>query len=101
MSDVKDRYARQIKKTHIKDHITLGGKVVDIVSRLAALEADYPGCYLEWHYEEYEFYYDKEEIDEEYSERLAQLKAKEHVALEKKKAQYEKLKKELGLDDQA
>lgn len=86
-----DKYARQIKKTHIKDHITLGGKVADIISRLATLEVDYPGCYLEWYYEEYEIYYDKEETDEEYADRVA--------PLEKKKAQYERLKKELGLDE--
>ncbi len=94
-----DKYARQIKKTHIKDHITLGGKVADIISRLATLEVDYPGCYLEWYYEEYEIYYDKEETDEEYADRVARLKSREHEALEKKKAQYERLKKELGLDE--
>jgi len=97
----KDTYAKQIKKTHIDKHgVCLGGKVVDIISQLTALEAEYPGCYLEWYYEESSFYYDKEETDEEYAERMLRLQAEEAAKLTRKRAQYEKLKKELELDNE-
>ena len=98
---MSNKYEKIVITQCLQEQPTVGGSVKDIIKGLQRLENSYPGCYIKWFYGEESLYWDRLEADEEYEERMAQLKAKEHTALEKKKAQYEKLKKELGLDDQA
>lgn len=87
-------------KTWIKDFYDLTGPVHEIMSKLSELEMKYPGCYITNTYDEYDVWWDRLETDEEYAERMLRLQAEEAAKLAKKRVQYEKLKKELGLGDE-
>lgn len=78
--------------------------VTEVIDYLKGIAEKYPsakfklqGC---WDSTYYEIEYEELESDADYDERIAALKLKEESALAKKRAQYEKLKKELGLDDE-
>ena len=97
---MSSNFEKLLIKTWIKDFYDLTGPVQEIISQLSKLEAEYPGCYVTNTYDEYDLWWDRLETDEEYAERMLRLQAKEAAKLTRKRAQYEQLKKELGLDDE-
>ena len=97
---MSNKYERLEVEVEIRECLDLGGPVVGIIQNLQHLEATYPGCYIKWHYDECSYFYKRLETDEEYAERMVRLQAEEANKLAKKRAQYEQLKKELGLDDE-
>ena len=89
-------------KQYIEYYLDFDGYVVDLITRLQRMEEEWPGCYIQtWRDGDPSFWYERPETDVEYDKRVADLKLKEERALVQKREQYEKLKKELGLDDKA
>lgn len=94
------RYERLEVEVEIQGRPDLSGPVAEVIQDLQLLESTYPGCYIKWFYGEDSYFYKRLETDEEYAERMLRLQAKEAAKLTRKRAQYEKLKKDLGLDDE-
>jgi len=72
----------------------LYGTAKEIISRLQELEDKYPGCHIEWYYEEYWFVYNRPENDKEYSTRMAAVRSKEDKKRKKELELLAKLKAE-------
>ena len=80
------------------------GSLVDIISKLqSALDEGWEGIDMEYEgyegYQEYYFYKHRPETDKEYAKRMKLLekeKAEKLKAKERRRKQYEKLKKEFG-----
>ena len=89
-------------KQYIDYYLDFDGYVVDLIARLQRMEEEWPGCYIQtWRGDDFSVWYERPETDVEYADRIARLKSREREVLTKKMKQYERLKKELGLDDKA
>lgn len=92
---------RKVKVTkEIPEQLLLAGDVADIIDHLQRLAFMYPGCRIVSCYGENSLFWDVLETDQEFGIRIAEQERIKKMELEFKKAQYEQLKKELGLDDE-
>ena len=95
----------QVKETK-RVYWEFEGSLVDIISQLqSALDEGWEGIDMEYEgyegYQEYYFYKHRPETDKEYAKRMKLLekeKAEKLKAKERRRKQYEKLKKEFGDD---
>ncbi len=91
----------QVKETQ-RSYLELEGSLVDIISKLqSALDEGWEGIEVQYSsyegYEEYYLYKHRPETDKEYAKRMKELekkKAAELKAKERRRKEYEKLKKE-------